>query len=59
MCYSGLSNPKEFSFTSDEETSEQTIRSQASELDTLKKLYTDSKTMHVLQLNPSLEHRLQ
>ena len=50
---SGLSNPEEFSFTSDEETQEQTMRRQGhhardqKRLDTLKKkLHTDDECKH-------------
>ena len=53
--YVGLSNPEEFSFTSDEETQEQTIRRAGhhardqKRLDTLKKkLHTDDERKNVV-----------
>ena len=42
----GLSNPEEFSFTSDEETQEQTLRRQAHHARDQKKLDTLKKKLH-------------
>ena len=56
--HSGLSNPEEFSFTSDEETQEQTIRRQGhhardqKKLDTLKKkLHTDDECKLAIEIS--------
>ena len=55
-CYSGLSNPEEFSFTSDEETQEQTIRRQGHQARDQKRLDTLKKKLHTDDECKSIAH---
>ena len=52
----GLSNPEEFSFTSDEETSEQTLRRAGHQARDQKRLDTLKKKLHTDDERRSLVH---